>query len=84
MVSESLLGPRLTIRKLSVVAKDVVFVKAIIQASDGLCCVFSDGGGELLLAAAEDRAADLHRLVDDLEFELQTGLKTPSAVTDRK
>ena len=71
MVSESLLGPRLTIRKLNVLAKDVVFVKSIIQASDGICCVFSDGGGELLLAAAEDRAADLHRLADDLELELR-------------
>ena len=71
MVSESLLGPQLTIRKLNVLARDVVFVKSIIQASDGICCVFSDGGGELLLAAAEDRAADLHRLADDLELELR-------------
>jgi hypothetical protein len=71
MVSESLLGPQLTIRKLNVLARDVVFVKSIIQASEGICCVFSDGGGELLLAAAEDRAADLHRLADDLELELR-------------
>jgi hypothetical protein len=84
MVSESLLGPHLTVRKLSVVAKDVVFVKAIIQASDGLCCVFSDGGGELLLAAAEDRAADLHQLADDLEFELQLGLETSKSASDSK
>jgi hypothetical protein len=70
MVSESLLGTELTVRKLVVCPKDVVFVKAIIQASDGLCCLFSDGGGELLLAAAEDRAADLQQLVQDLETEL--------------
>jgi len=79
MVLESLLGPRLMVRKLKVLPKDVVFVKSIIQASDGLCSVFSDGGGELLLAAAEDRAADLCRLVDDLELEL-----TPVAVSDQR
>ncbi len=84
MVTESLLGPQLTIRKLNVVAKDVVYVKAIIQASDGVCCVFSDGGGELLLAAAEDRAADLHRLADDLELELRTGLEAPLAGADHQ
>jgi len=72
MVAESLLGPWLTTRKLVVHPKDVVFVKSIVQASDGLCCVFSDGGGELTLAAAEDRAADLQRLVEDLQVELET------------
>ncbi len=87
MVSESFLGPRLTIRKLTVLPKDVVFVKAIIQASDGLCCVFSDGGGDLILAAAEDRAADLRQLADDLEIELKSradGPETTVTTIDRK
>lgn len=77
MASESFLGPRLTIRKLTVLPKDVVFVKAIIQASDGLCCLFSDGGGNLILAAAEDRAADLQLLADDLEMELSNTEERP-------
>jgi len=81
MVAESLLGPRLTIRKLVVEPKDVVFVKSIVQASDGLCCLFSDGGGELLLAAAEDRAADLQELVEDLRNELRSDGTSPSAVS---
>ena len=70
MVNQALLGPQLTTRKLCVQSKDVVYVKAIAQASDGLCCVFSDGGGHLVLASAEDRAADLQQLVRDLEVEL--------------
>jgi hypothetical protein len=70
MVAQELLGPELSIRKLSVQPRDVVYVKGIAQASDGLCCVFSDGGGSLVLACAENRAADLQQLVDDLKSEL--------------
>ena len=70
MCNDDLLGPRLTIRKLCVRSQDVVYVKAIAQASDGLCCVFSEGGGNLILACAEDRAADLCQFVHDLEIEL--------------
>ena len=70
MVAQELLGPQLSIRKLCVQLRDVVYVKGIAQASDGLCCVFSDGGGNLLLACAEDRAADLQQLIDDLMIEL--------------
>jgi hypothetical protein len=50
-----------------------VYVKGIAQASDGLCCVFSEGGGHLSLASAEDRAADLQQLVQDIEIELDGG-----------
>jgi hypothetical protein len=71
MVHEELLGPKLTTRKLCVQPRDVVYVKAIAQGSDGLCCVFSDGGGHLVLASAEDRAADLQQFVCDMESELQ-------------
>jgi hypothetical protein len=70
MVAEELLGPQLSIRRLVVQPRDVVYVKGIAQASDGLCCVFSDGGGNLVLACAENRAADLQQLVDDLTMEL--------------
>ncbi len=70
MIALDLLGPQLSIRKLCVQPRDVVYVKGIAQASDGLCCVFSDGGGNLVLACAENRAADLQQLVDDLVVEL--------------
>ena len=73
MVPQVLPVSQLTIRKLSVKPKDVVYVKGIAQASDGLCCVFSEGGGHLSLASAEDRAADLQQLVQDIEIELDGG-----------
>jgi hypothetical protein len=45
---------------------DVVYVKAIAMAYDGLCCLFSDGGGAIVLAAPCGREAELDRLVNDV------------------
>jgi hypothetical protein len=56
--------------RLVVAARDVVFVKGLIEAHDGLAGVFSDHGGELLLAAPLDRAAELAEVVRDLVAEL--------------
>jgi len=61
----------LATRRLVVRAKDVVFVKGVIEAHDGLAHVFSEGGGDLLIVAAEDRAAELDALVADLARELE-------------
>jgi hypothetical protein len=56
----------LVVRRVLVQAKDVVFVKGICEASEGLCAMFADGGGDLLLAAPHSRAHDLDELVRDL------------------
>lgn len=58
------------VRKLVVRAKDVVFVKGIVEAHDGLAHVFAESGGDLSIAAAPDRAAELDDLVRDLAREL--------------
>jgi hypothetical protein len=60
----------LVVRKLVVRAKDVVFVKGIIDAHDGLAHVFSENGGNLEIAAAPDREAELDAMVRDLAREL--------------
>jgi len=54
---------------------DVVYVKSIAMAHDGLCCMFSDGGGKILLAAPRGREAELDLLVNDFieEFANQEG-----------
>lgn len=70
MTTPTLLGPGLIARNLDVAPKDVVYVKGISLASDGLCCIFSDGGGKLVLISPEDRVADLEELVRDLVNEL--------------
>lgn len=60
----------MTTRRLSVRAPDVVFVKGIIEASEGLAVVFAERGGELTIAAPMERRADLAELISDLAAEV--------------
>ncbi len=76
----------LVVHSLTVDAEDIVFVKGIVEASDGLAVVFAPprrrrGGGApgpsaptrahpLLLAAPRGRESDLAELVADLGAEL--------------
>lgn len=57
-------------RRLVVRAKDVVFVKGIVEAHDGLAHVFSEHGGDLDIVAVAGREAELEELVADLAREL--------------
>ncbi len=60
------LGAGMITRGLVVRAEDVVFVKGIVEASEGLAQVFAVRGGDLTLAAPEGREADLDDLLDEL------------------
>jgi hypothetical protein len=61
-------------REICCAEPDVVYVKSIATAYDGLCCLFSEGGGQIVLAAPRGREAELDRLVDDIVEEfVQTG-----------
>jgi hypothetical protein len=51
-------------------SKEVVFVKGIFEASRGVAAVFAERGGELTLAAPDDRIGELDALLDDLSKEL--------------
>jgi hypothetical protein len=51
-------------------AADVVFVKGIVEASDGIAVVFAERGGELTLAAPEGRAHEFAELLLDLERDV--------------
>jgi hypothetical protein len=53
-------------RRLRVRARDVVLVKGICEASEGLCAMFAEAGGDLVLAAPSSRARELGELVRDL------------------
>ena len=63
-------GPGLVTRRVKVAPKDVVFVKGLIEASEGLGSLFAERGGDLLLAATESRSSDLDELLADLEAEI--------------
>jgi hypothetical protein len=60
----------LTVGRLRVAPEQVVFVKGIIEASEGLAALFAERGGDLRIASPRDRAAELHELLHDLAAEL--------------
>ncbi len=73
-----LVGAGLVTRQVSIPAEQVVFLKAILEASEGLGAVFAEqkgsgryrGGGDLVIAAPDSRADELDELLADLALEL--------------
>ncbi len=65
-----LVGPGMITRRLVVRAKDVAFLKGVVEAHEGLAQVFAEGGGDLTIAAPAGREAELDELVADLAAEL--------------
>lgn len=70
MAKPPLIDDDMVTRKFCCEKRDVVYVKSVVMGYDGLCCLFSEGGGELILAAPRGREAELDRLVDDVTAEL--------------
>jgi hypothetical protein len=70
MSTAPLLGRGLVARRFSVDKEDVVFVKGVLEASEGLGALFAERGGELVIAAPESRAAELDEVLADLQREL--------------
>jgi hypothetical protein len=63
-------GEGLLVRRVLLASPDVVFFKGVIEASEGLACVFAERGGDLSVATPLDRAAELDALLDALGEEL--------------
>lgn len=61
----------LVCRRVLVRDKDVVFVKGIFEASEGLGALFAERGGELIISAPLSRMRELDELLTDLKHELQ-------------
>ncbi len=74
-----LLGRGLVARQVRVAKEDVVFVKGVFEASEGLGALFAERGGELVIAAPTSREAELDELLVDLAVEL--GARVSSHVT---
>ena len=65
-----LIDDELVVRRLKVRNEDVVFVKGIFEASEGLCAMFAERGGDLTILAPVSRAAELDVVLRDLASEL--------------
>lgn len=65
------LGDGLIVRRVVMRARDVVFFKGVVEASEGLAAVFAEHGGDLVVAAPETRAAELDAFLDALCDELE-------------
>jgi hypothetical protein len=70
MSAHPLITDDLIVRDIDCEPGDVVYVKSIATAYDGLCCLFSDGDGKVQLVAPKGREAELELLVNDLLGEL--------------
>ena len=70
MPRRPLLGSGLTARRVHVRPQDVVFVKGLFEASEGLGVLFAERGGELVLAAPNSRAKEFEELLRDLESDV--------------
>ena len=63
-------GAGMLVCEVSVRAPEVVFVKGLVEASDGLASVFCDRGGSLVLASPLDRKVELALFLRDLEADV--------------
>jgi hypothetical protein len=59
----------LVTRRVRVPAREVVFVKGVIEASEGVAAVFSDHGGDLTIATLPAQQDELDKILRDLAVE---------------
>jgi hypothetical protein len=59
-------GKGLAVCELEVSPLDVVYVKSVVEASEGLANVFAESGGRITLASPPDRAHALFELATDV------------------
>jgi hypothetical protein len=68
-------GEELVERRIRVAAREVVLIKGICEASEGLCAMFAEHGGDLVLSASRSREKELDELVEDLRTDFGAELE---------
>jgi hypothetical protein len=58
-----LVGDGMVSRRIVVMAADAMLVKALVEAHEGVACVFAESGGDLTIAAPADRERELEALL---------------------
>ena len=78
-----LLGEGLVSRRVRVAKEQVVFVKGVFEASEGLGALFAERGGDLVIAAPRSREADLDEVLADLAAEVGAVIESALEARDR-
>jgi hypothetical protein len=61
----------MVVRRVLMDAKQVVFFKGVVEASEGLAAVFAEHGGDLTVAAPLERGAELDAVLEELCAETE-------------
>ncbi|HEX7666443.1 MAG TPA: DUF4911 domain-containing protein [Polyangiaceae bacterium] len=75
--AKPMIGEGLVARAVRVMAKDVVFVKGLIEAHEGVAVVFAEKGGDLTICAPTSLEPMLDQIVEDLCAEVGAMKITP-------
>ncbi len=67
---EQFVDPTHVTRRVVVAVEQVVYVRAILEANNGVAAVYSESGGDLTLVTSPCRLAELEQLLGDLQREL--------------
>lgn len=65
-----LVDDSMVIRRVVVPKRDVVFIRGVLEASDGVGWVFALKGGDLTIAGCPSRARELDQVLADLRREI--------------
>ena len=84
MAVAPLLDSDLVSRRVRVRARDTVFVRGVLEASEGVGVLFAEQGGDLVLAAPRSLAAALDEVIADLVRELDAVVEVDEAVAKSK
>ncbi len=79
VAAEPLVGDEFCTRSMKVRARDVVYVKGIFEASEGLGALFSQSGGDLIIAVHSSRLSELDELLSDLATEIGAIIETDAS-----
>ena len=74
MPATPLLGDGLVARRVTVAPREVVFIKSIFEASEGVGAIFAERGGDLIIAAPASRVRELDELLRDLATEVEVSV----------
>ena len=59
----------LVVRRVRIAPREVVFLKGVIEASEGVAAVFAESGGDLTIATLPSQKNELDRILQDLRQE---------------